>query len=304
VSQDTPAPLRSRLGTTCVLLLVTALAGAAQSSPFDYDATAPLDYRESKIATRNRTSIYAATFASPRGGRAECHLVAPDRAGKFAGVVWQHGGGQNWTWFLPDALALANLGAASVLMTAPWDRAKENKEPQFKDQGQQDRADYIHVAVDARRAYDLLASRPDVDKNRIGYVGLSFGAMMGGSLAGVDKRFRTFILIAGVESFARHWRESPLFVEMRQKTPKAELDELIESLAPIEAVNNIGKSTAPILFQSARFDPGVPEIHSIDFYKAAGEPKELKWYDTGHQINDPQAFSDRQDWLRKYLSIP
>ena len=290
---------------TLLLLSTMAMACAAQTpGPFDYDASAPLDYRETKVGSTEGVAISEATFSSPRGGRAECHIVAPNRTGRFAGIVWQHGGGQNWTWFLPDAVELGRAGVVSVLMTAPWDRRKDNRAPPPKEAWQQTAADDLQVAVDARRAFDVLAARPDVDRARIGYVGLSFGAMMGGSVAGVDKRFRTFVLIAGVESFARHWRESPLFAEMREKTPKEEIDRLIAALAPMEAVNNIGRSSpTPILFQSARFDPGVPEVHSVDFYKAAGEPKQLLWYDTGHMINSPQAFADRAAWLRKHLNI-
>jgi hypothetical protein len=157
-------PSRDCQGAVCALIvLLTELVCAAQSTPFDYDSAAPADYRAAKIASRDGVTIYDATFASPKGGRAECHVVVPDRSGKF-GVVWQHGGGQNWTWFLPDAIALANRGAVSTLMTAPWDRTKENRGQLLNDQGQQDRADYIQVAVDARRGYDVLASRGDVDK--------------------------------------------------------------------------------------------------------------------------------------------
>jgi len=29
----------------------------------------------------------------------------------------------------------------------------------------------------------------------------------------------------------------------------------------------------------------------------------LKWYDSGHDLNDPLAFADRQAWLRKHLAL-
>ena len=37
-------------------------------------------------------------------------------------------------------------------------------------------------------------------------------------------------------------------------------------------------------------------------YAAAAEPKELRWYDTGHVL-PPQASLDKHDWLHKQIGI-
>ncbi len=163
----------------------------------------------------------------------------------------------------------------------------------------------IQVVVDSRRAYDVLAARPDVDTARIGYVGLSFGAMMGGSLAGTDKRFRTFILICGLEGFVRHYSRSqhPAIARLRASAKPEEFKRLLAAMEPIDAKNFIGRASVPLLFQASRFDPGVSESDTRDYFDLAPNPKELKWYDSGHDLNDPQAFADRQSWLRKHLAI-
>jgi hypothetical protein len=36
---------------------------------------------------------------------------------------------------------------------------------------------------------------------------------------------------------------------------------------------------------------------------AASEPKKVLYYDTGHDLNDPQALTDRYDWLVKYIDL-
>ena len=36
---------------------------------------------------------------------------------------------------------------------------------------------------------------------------------------------------------------------------------------------------------------------------AASGPKEVKWYDTGHDLNDVQALLDRASWLRKRVGL-
>src|SRR5579864_1537762 len=35
---------------------------------------------------------------------------------------------------------------------------------------------------------------------------------------------------------------------------------------------------------------------------AASDPKKVLYYDTGHDLNDPQALEDRYDWLVKNIS--
>lgn len=290
--------------TVLVLSFLIATV-SAQQAWFEYDRSAPIDYQEKLISTSGGVRIYDSSYASPKGGRVRAYTVAPDRSGRFAGIVWQHGGGQSRNWFLPDAVALAKSGAVSILMDAPGNRPPEMRGPIPQDNVESFQQEMIQVVVDARRAYDVLAARPDVDRNHIGYAGLSFGAMMGGSLAGTDNRFKTFVLICGLEGFARHYKFSqhPAIVGIRERMKPEDLQRLLSAAEPIDAKNFIGKASAPLLFQAARFDPGVSESDTKDYFAMAPQPKELTWYDSGHDLNDPQAFADRQAWFRKHLDI-
>jgi cephalosporin-C deacetylase-like acetyl esterase len=290
----------------CVLLLLAPMLAARPAKDwFAYDSSAPPDYRETLLSTRDGVRVYDSSYASPIGGRVRAYTVAPERPGRYAGIVWQHGGGQNRNWFLPDAIALAKAGVVSILMDAPSNRPPEMRAPPPAREIEGDRQDMVQVVVDSRRAYDVLAARPGVDPKRIGYVGLSFGAMMGGSLAGTDHRFKTFVLICGLEGFVRHYSTSqhPAIAQMRSQIKPDDFQELLGTMAPIDAKNFIGKATAPLLFQAARFDPGVTESDTNDYFAMAPKAKELKWYDSGHDLNDPQAFADRQAWLRKQLAV-
>lgn len=286
------------------LIAVTPLFAQGDASLFDYDAKQPTGYKESLIRTREGVSIYDASYDSPKGGRVPCYVVAPAKKGKYAAIVWQHGGGQNRQWFLPDAIELARSGAVSILLDAPFERPKTMAATLPNDEGAAQRAQLVQVAVDARRAVDVLSEMQAVDAERIGYVGLSFGAMMGGTVAGFETRFRAYVLDSGLEGFARHYRESPLFGDMRERMGKDNLEKLVSALAPLDARNFIGKATAPMLFQAARYDWGVPEEHTYDFFAMAGSSKkELKWYDSGHMLNAPEASADRIAWLKKQLKI-
>src|SRR5260370_1302964 len=193
--------------STSMLLLLTSLPLLAQKSDwFEYDRSAPLDYRETLLSTRDGVRVYDSSYASPKGGRVRAYTAVPDRKGRFAGIVWQHGGGQNRNWFLPDAIALPRAGAISILMDAPSNRPPEMRAPASKDDVENFQHEMIQVAVDARRTYDVLAGRPEVDKDRIGYAVLSLGAMKGGSLAGTDQQFKAFVLIGGLVRFVLYYR--------------------------------------------------------------------------------------------------
>src|SRR5260370_16222481 len=48
-----------------------------------------------------------------------------------------------------------------------------------------------------RRGADLLLARSDVDPKRLAYVGHIYNAATGAFLAGIDKRFKAFVLMAG-----------------------------------------------------------------------------------------------------------
>jgi hypothetical protein len=39
------------------------------------------------------------------------------------------------------------------------------------------------------------------------------------------------------------------------------------------------------------------------YVAAASDPKKVLYYDTGHDLNDPQALTDRYDWLVKYINL-
>jgi alpha-beta hydrolase superfamily lysophospholipase len=62
----------------------------------------------------------------------------------------------------------------------------------------------------ARRGLDLLASRPDVDPNRIAVWGLGNGAVAAGLLMDSDPRPRVLILQSGAYDMVHFWPEAPL----------------------------------------------------------------------------------------------
>jgi len=46
----------------------------------------------------------------------------------------------------------------------------------------------------------------------------------------------------------------------------------------------------------------VPHERAEEFFAAANEPKELRWYEAGHGLNE-EATQERIAWLAKVLSL-
>jgi dienelactone hydrolase len=246
---------------------------------FDYDQGAPLDLEYVATTTEPGAEIHDIRYPSPKGGTVSAYLVMPLQDGPYAGLVFLHWSEGDRSEFLDEAVGLAPRGVASVLFDAPW------KCPGYVEMAPDDL--YIRQVVDARRAVDVLAARPDVDVTRLGYVGHSNGAIWGGVLAGVERRIRAYVLMTGYARPSVYYRPYPVPV------PSSRLD----------AIHYIGHAApATLLFQFGALDSNVPDTAAGEFYAAASQPKLIRWYDAGHALNE-QARLDRADWLGSGLDF-
>ncbi len=298
-------------------ILVITLCGIAfaQVKPigelrrmFDYEQSLSLDVKEVGVEDRNGIRIHDISYASPKGGRVTAYLVVPsDKKKKFAGIIFMHGRPGSRKTFLDEALQLAKAGAVSLLIDAPFSRTGESKrdfDPTVT-KPEADRDIYIQTVIDLRRGVDLLLSRSDVDPKRIGFVGHSFGAHTGASLAGVEKRIKAFVIMSGAPSLTEFLRTStiPGIVETRNALTKEQQDNYFSTLATVNPINYIGYVAPSALFlQFGKKDTYPNEEMQIRYAKAASSPKLVKFYDTGHELND-EAQRDRAEWLRKQIGI-
>src|SRR5579863_8941940 len=112
---------------TAAALLLAAIPGAAQL--FDYDAKQPFDTSCETLTARPEAEIKGCGFTAPRGGKLNFILVTPKTAKPpFAGVLFQHGGGQSMTNYLSEALILARAGVVSMIADAPTRGGGKNTE--------------------------------------------------------------------------------------------------------------------------------------------------------------------------------
>jgi dienelactone hydrolase len=266
---------------------------------FDYDARAPLALETVATRKKGTLTVQEITYASPRGGRVPATLIVPDGLGPFAGVLLLHGMPADRSEMLPEAEALAQRGAVTLAIDAPFARPGSSSEGlRFQPE---DRDQQVQLIVDLRRGIDLLAARPDVDAKRLAYVGFSYGATMGGLLAGVEKRLKAYVFESGNAGLVHLYKvmnpERPQRLEKSVEVP------WLAAMEPIESLHFVGLAApARLLFQNGRADSLVPASIARELQEAASEPKTIQWYDSDHFLNE-QAARDRRLWLTGQLGL-
>jgi predicted esterase len=187
---------------------------------------------------------------------------------------------------------MARSGAACLLIETLW------SDPDFflKRTQAEDIQNSIEELVNIRRAIDLLLSQPGVDASRFALVGHDFGGMYGVVAGSLDRRPTHYVVMAATPRFADWYLYSPrLEGEARE--------EFIHQFSPLDPITHIPSlSPAPVLFQFGTDDPHVPVDRAREFFDAAKDPKELRWYESGHGLNS-DATADRRKWLKKMLAL-
>ncbi len=228
----------------------------------------------------------------PDGG--EAFLVEPDGGGRGPALLFLHwfdteAPDGNRQQFVDEAEELAReLGAVSILPQGrfPWAAAPASS---VEDVAR------IRAEVAAHRAaIELLTARADVDATRIGLIGHDFGGMHGVLVAAEDPRIACVALQAVTprwgDWFLPFWR----IAEDRH--------DYLRALAPLDPVTTIADvAPRPILLQFARNDFYIAAMSGLELRHAAGDSAELQAYDTDHAMRDPQARTDRLEFLRRVL---
>ena len=294
------------VSTSCAIAHAQAKPVSELRQMFDYDRSLPLDVKEIRVEARKGASVHDISYHSPKGGRVTAYLVVPSaRRQKFAGVIFMHSRPGSRNNFLDEALSLAEVGAVSLLIDAPFSRAGESKrefDPTVT-KPEIDRDIYIQTVIDMRRGVDLLVSRSDIDPKRIGFVGHSYGAHTGAVLAGVERRIKAYVIMAGAPSLTEFLRTStlPAIVKTRDSLTKEQQDNYFNTLAVVDPINYIGHVAPAAQFLQFGKTDGYPTEEKAKLYsEKASKPKLVKFYDAGHALND-EAKRDRAAWLSEQI---
>ena len=267
----------------------------SQMQNYDKD----LSYIFRLISKRSKDGIESQLLvtSSPFGYRRMAELIQPEGQALLAAILYVHwyepeADNSNRSQFVAEATKMAKRGAACLLIETMW------SDPDFflKRTQEDDLQNSVQQVVDIRRAMDFLLLQPNIDPERFAYVGHDFGGMYGVLAGELDKRPTHYVIMAATPRFPDWYLYAP---KLEGETRKAFIRQMSE-IDPITHVGNL--SPAPILFQFATDDFHVPHERAEEFFAAAKESKELRWYEAGHELNE-EATQERMAWLTKALSL-
>jgi len=234
---------------------------------------------------------------TPFGYRRMAEMFRPENGESLAAILYVHwyepqSYDSNRSQFVEEAKEMARSGAVCLLVETLW------SDPDFflKRTQEDDVQNSIEEVVNLRREMDLLLSQPSVDTKRFVYVGHDFGGMYGVLAGSLDGRPSHYVIMASTPRFPDWYLYQP---KLEGEAREAFIRQMSES-DPIVHVPNL--SPAHIFFQFGTDDPHVPKERAEEFFASAWEPKEMKWYESGHGLNEDST-SDRKAWLREKLGL-
>lgn len=261
-------------------------------SQFDYDASAPLDVEELESEVKDGAVVHDITYAGPEG-RIDAFLITPQGDGPYPAVEFMPGApGAKYT-FYTDAIELAKAGVVSLLPNPPYARPPIEDVVVFEPS---DADGIVQEVQEMRRGIDVLVSRPEVDPSRLGYVGFSWGASLGGIFSAVERRVHSFVLMSLVP------RLSTDMVKLAEERGiEGDLTAYEEAMQPIDAVNYLPHAAPSAVFlQAGELDTRPSPEDTQEAFAATSDPKKLQMYDAVHELN-AQAKADARAWLLDQL---
>ena len=174
--------------------------------------------------------------------------------------------------------ALAVRGIASLAIDLPLHGAREDAMLDEARRNPIGLAQHWKTALaEAKAAISWLAAHDNVDANCINATGYSLGSYVALQTAAADNRVASVIVAAGGDLPTTPWTG---MIRM-----------MADPLQSVRALNG-----RPLLMLHGRTDRTIQPEQAKRLYDAASQPKELRWYDTGHVL-PPAAADDAATWL-------
>jgi dienelactone hydrolase len=154
------------------------------------------------------------------------------------------------------------------------------------------------------RTLDYLASRPEVDRTRLGCVGLSVGGYRSFMLAALDPRIRAAVAVGWMASFASQLRRHTvnsmgLSFTIPGMYRHLDLPDLAAAIAPRAVM--VMNGTKDGLFELGGVKAAFEKIaRCYDKARAPGK-QDCRFYDVPHQFN-AEMQADAWQWLPKHLA--
>jgi len=191
--------------------------------------------------------------------RVFAYLARPEKSeGKLPAMVLVHGGGgtafKEWAelWakrgYVALAMDLAGHGASRKRL--PDGAPDQDEASRFGRDKVEDFWSY-HAVADVIRGVSLVANLPEVDPQRIGITGISWGGYLTSMIAGLDDRLKVAVPVYGCGFI----HENSVWIPTFKKMPEARYKLWVENFEPSRYV---GQAKMPVLFVNGTNDFAYP----------------------------------------------
>jgi len=273
------------------------VATAEDRKLFSYDVNAPLNLQKTLESTTNGVEVSSISYSSPDGGLVTGVMWDPvTRTSLRPGMVVMHGHPGKARDFAALGQNYAQNGAVVIAIDAPFTRRAGTLTFLPLDAAEQ-----IQVIKDLQRAVDVLRSRPNVDDDRIAYLGFSWGGATGALFVGIERRLKAAVLVVGHAGQVSHATGREGFKHISSLSCARRVG-WIRAMAPVEPIRFVAHANIPLLLQNGRSDEFIPGYEAEELHAAASQPKTILWYAAGHGL-DQQAGFDRYDWLVEQIGL-
>jgi dienelactone hydrolase len=223
----------------------------------------------------------------PENNTVHAEYFQPQGAGKRPAVIVLHILGADFALSRYLAARLADRGVAALFLKLPYygeRRPKEGSKRFLSTDIERSVLAMRQGVCDIRRGAAWLASRPEVDPQKLGVTGISLGGIVSAVAVAVDPTLnRGAFLLAGGGLADILWempegaRYRRLWIESGRT--KADLEALTRPYDPLTYAGRLRGKRVVMLAGSV--DEVVPPAAAMALWRAAGEPP-IHWYDCGH----------------------
>lgn len=247
------------------------------SVPYATAHAKPLDPKEEIVNQAHDHTQYRVEFNGIKDDRVPAYLYVPKRkpeAKPLPAILLQYGSGGNkkTNYIVEIGKLFVSRGYVVLTIDSPNQgerRKKENKPAGIFGIASTDQV--MHYCGDYSRAVDFLASRPEVDKERLGYVGVSWGAITGIIYVAHDPRIKAMGSMVGGGNFLGLFTEEEAARCAREGSRSSDPVCHVARIAP-----------RPLLFINVTEDQLIMRPWAESLHKYAGQGSKVVWLETDH----------------------
>jgi dienelactone hydrolase len=225
-------------------------------------------------------------------------LHTPTGSGPFPLLVMQHGAGSEKEaeyitkpaeyWAEREGWAVLAIDAPhhGERTTVPFDRQALFQYPyRWRDHA-------VQAVQDLMRALDYAETRPELDNERVGYIGFSMGTILGVAFVALDQRIKAAVFAIG---------GSVTLTRLQQFS--GQVGEEVELIAELVDSATYAPQIAPrpVLMINGRSDEVVSPETGQRLFDALQEPKRIEWFDGGHYDMRGKEFKLIRDFFTEHL---